>query len=322
MEQRPIMSQMVQRRRLIKAGAINYERSTLEQRYKNVRLLEAMSFHTISNRIFHPLCALNLYHSIGILGRDCTDLSQSADPVDFSLVDTISWKTIDDEPDRSYDLLPPKTQPPPKRRHLPFKPPRRQSTAAAGPSTAVPSASSSKVKKPAIKPKKPTTKPKKTNATASASAFKPAQGFTSARNRLHAATESPASGDSNPGSGSGSGSESSSASDHERAASQEPDYILAEITQAEPDNDITLGEPTVPAKLLTKLLHHHFQNGKTKIAKDANEVVAKYVDVFVREALARAAYERSEGGGGSSVADGFLEVEDLEKMAPQLVLDF
>lgn len=55
--------------------------------------------------------------------------------------------------------------------------------------------------------------------------------------------------------------------------------------------------------------------------------MAKYVDVFVREALARAAYERSgtgrDGrGGGGGVSDGFLEVEDLEKMAPQLVLDF
>ena len=40
------------------------------------------------------------------------------------------------------------------------------------------------------------------------------------------------------------------------------------------------------------------------MAKEANPVIAKYVDVFVREALARAAYERAEGGGG----DGFLEV--------------
>jgi hypothetical protein len=85
-------------------------------------------------------------------------------------------------------------------------------------------------------------------------------------------------------------------------------------------------EPAIPPKLLTRLLHHHFKSEKTKIAKDANEVVAKYVDVFVREALARAAYERAEGladrPGGISIGDGFLEVEDLEKMAPQLALDF
>lgn len=114
---------------------------------------------------------------------------------------------------------------------------------------------------------------------------------------------------------------------------------------------MTSNDPTIPPKLLTRLLHHHFQNKKTKIAKDANGVVAKYVDIFVREALARAAYERSESEGGAdsgagrAIGNGFLEVclflsffpfvmifspadycmrqvEDLEKMAPQLVLDF
>lgn len=59
-------------------------------------------------------------------------------------------------------------------------------------------------------------------------------------------------------------------------------------------------------------MHHHFNNEKTKLAKDANAAVAKYVDVFVREAIARAAYERvgTEGGsaGRGAVVDGFLEV--------------
>ena len=97
---------------------------------------------------------------------------------------------------------------------------------------------------------------------------------------------------------------------------------------------------------MTRLLHHHFQNDKTKVAKDANAVVAKYVDVFVREAIARAAFERAEAdsaSGGRNANDGFLEVccysfplrpgrgdansvmlqvEDLEKMAPQLTMDF
>lgn len=70
-------------------------------------------------------------------------------------------------------------------------------------------------------------------------------------------------------------------------------------------------DPKIPPKLLTRLLHHHFQNEKTKLAKDANELVAKYVDVFVREAIARAAYERAEtdaAGGARSIGDGFLEV--------------
>lgn len=54
------------------------------------------------------------------------------------------------------------------------------------------------------------------------------------------------------------------------------------------------------------------------------------MEVFVREAIARSAYEsqgqgENDGAGGESSAgrnDGFLEVEDLEKMGVQLVLDF
>jgi len=85
--------------------------------------------------------------------------------------------------------------------------------------------------------------------------------------------------------------------------------MLAEIIYGKESEDVTTSDPAIPGKLLTRLLHHNFQNEKTKIAKDANEVVAKYIDVFVREALARAAYERAEGGGGGgTVGDGFLEV--------------
>ncbi|KAF7592293.1 hypothetical protein BBP40_000424 [Aspergillus hancockii] len=120
-------------------------------------------------------------------------------------------------------------------------------------------------------------------------------------------------------------SAASSSDNGERSPSEEPDYILAEITNTGvEENDVLSSEPAIPPKLLTKLVHHHFKKDKTKLAKDANEVVAKYVDVFVREALARAAFERVEGNAGVEVGigDGFLEVEDLEKMAPQLVLDF
>ncbi len=64
--------------------------------------------------------------------------------------------------------------------------------------------------------------------------------------------------------------------------------------------------PTIPPKLLTKLLHHHFEGDKTRISKDANALVGKYMETFVREALARAAYERSEAEGG--LGGHFLEV--------------
>ncbi|KAK3196648.1 hypothetical protein K4F52_000530 [Lecanicillium sp. MT-2017a] len=74
------------------------------------------------------------------------------------------------------------------------------------------------------------------------------------------------------------------------------------------------GEPekTIPRNLLTRVLHEFFEKDATRISRDANGAVGKYVDVFVREAIARAAVEKRSG---------FLEVEDLEKIAPQLLLD-
>lgn len=58
----------------------------------------------------------------------------------------------------------------------------------------------------------------------------------------------------------------------------------------------------IPPELLTRILHEFFEQEGTRITRDANEAVARYVDVFVREAIARAAVER-EGG--------FLEVSFL-----------
>ncbi|KAI0484255.1 CENP-S associating centromere protein X-domain-containing protein [Xylariaceae sp. FL0804] len=69
---------------------------------------------------------------------------------------------------------------------------------------------------------------------------------------------------------------------------------------------------TIPPELLTRLLHEFFEREGTRVSRDANKAVAKYMDVFVREAIARAAVEKESG---------FLEVEDLEKVAPQLLLD-
>lgn len=102
-------------------------------------------------------------------------------------------------------------------------------------------------------------------------------------------------------------------------SSPEPDMILAEIT--------VTNEPSVapiPEKLVHRLLAHHFEKGdKTKISVDARDLVSRYLEVFVREAIMRSAFEKDErlsgdsGGGG-----GFLEVEDLEKASVQLCLDF
>ncbi|KAG6032031.1 hypothetical protein E4U41_007341 [Claviceps citrina] len=71
-------------------------------------------------------------------------------------------------------------------------------------------------------------------------------------------------------------------------------------------------EKSIPKDLLTRVLHEFFTKDATRISRDANAAVGKYMDIFVREAIARAAVEKSAG---------FLEVEDLEKIAPQLLLD-
>ncbi len=72
---------------------------------------------------------------------------------------------------------------------------------------------------------------------------------------------------------------------------------------------------TIPPALLTKLLHHHFKGERTRIGKEADGVVGKYMETFVREAVARAAFERAESGkegGGGGWSGGFLEVSWLK----------
>lgn len=65
------------------------------------------------------------------------------------------------------------------------------------------------------------------------------------------------------------------------------------------DEDEHDRENTIPPDLLTRILAEFFEKDGTTITKDANTAVAKYMDIFVKEAIARAAAER---GGG------FLEV--------------
>ncbi|KAI1425568.1 CENP-S associating centromere protein X-domain-containing protein [Xylaria sp. FL1777] len=80
----------------------------------------------------------------------------------------------------------------------------------------------------------------------------------------------------------------------------------------EEDEEDVETKKTIPPELLTRVLHEFFEKDGTRISKDANKAVAKYMDIFVREAIARTAVEKGSG---------FLEVEDLEKVAPQLLMD-
>lgn len=78
----------------------------------------------------------------------------------------------------------------------------------------------------------------------------------------------------------------------------------------------------IPAPLLARLLYENFEDPNTQIQKGAMNLVGKYMEIFVREALARAKNERELSVKAGGISDGFLQVEDLEKLAPQLVLDF
>jgi hypothetical protein len=78
----------------------------------------------------------------------------------------------------------------------------------------------------------------------------------------------------------------------------------------------------IPTPLLARLLYENFEDPDTQIQKGAMNLVGKYMEIFVREAFARAKNEREQSVKAGGISDGFLQVEDLEKLAPQLVLDF
>ncbi|KAI9842698.1 MAG: hypothetical protein M1837_006983 [Sclerophora amabilis] len=72
-------------------------------------------------------------------------------------------------------------------------------------------------------------------------------------------------------------------------------------------------EPPIPLPLLSRLLHEFFDGEGSKVSKDANEVVGKYLETFVREALARASMERGQDAAGGS--GNILEVSLLMRAA-------
>ena len=98
--------------------------------------------------------------------------------------------------------------------------------------------------------------------------------------------------------------------DAELVSSQSHNASPSEESDASPINarpGTQDAPPTIPPALLTRLLHHHFQDDKVRIGKDAKGMVGKYMETFVREAIARAAFERSEAGG-EGIGGHFLEV--------------
>lgn len=72
------------------------------------------------------------------------------------------------------------------------------------------------------------------------------------------------------------------------------------------DDPATRASKTLPPALLTRLLHHFFQNPggtPTRMTQDAHASVNKYMEIFIREAVARSVAERGNGA--------FLDVGSL-----------
>lgn len=67
---------------------------------------------------------------------------------------------------------------------------------------------------------------------------------------------------------------------------------------------------------MSKLLHLHFKDGKTKVSGDALLLVAELLKIFVVEAAIRSVRQ-------AQAEDlDCVDVDQLEKVLPQLLLDF
>jgi hypothetical protein len=94
------------------------------------------------------------------------------------------------------------------------------------------------------------------------------------------------------------------------------------------DNPIALleedmDEVTIPRPLLARLLYQGFEDKNMRIGKEPMGIMELYTKVFVKEALARSKQEAIDKEGVTGGSDtSWLQVEDLEKIAPQLMLDF
>ncbi|CAK1361582.1 hypothetical protein CB0940_03057 [Cercospora beticola] len=85
------------------------------------------------------------------------------------------------------------------------------------------------------------------------------------------------------------------------------------------------GIPSIPQPLLLRLLHSGFTHQDTQIDTQALQIVQTYLDVFVRETIARCVAEKKEAAERGEVEEsdvGWLELEDLEKVGVGMMLDF
>lgn len=71
-----------------------------------------------------------------------------------------------------------------------------------------------------------------------------------------------------------------------------------------------------PQELVSKLLQMHFTDSKTKVSGDALRLMAELLTIFVVEAAIRSVRQAQ----AEDLA--LVDVDQLEKVLPQLLLDF
>lgn len=88
------------------------------------------------------------------------------------------------------------------------------------------------------------------------------------------------------------------------SSSEEPDYILAEITAVDGPKqhpaDNKSSDPRIDYKLITTILHEvAFKKKKTRITKDGVKLFTKYIESFATEAVSRAIEEKRMNNAAS-----------------------
>ncbi|XP_048220971.1 centromere protein X isoform X2 [Perognathus longimembris pacificus] len=70
-----------------------------------------------------------------------------------------------------------------------------------------------------------------------------------------------------------------------------------------------------PKELVSRLLHLHFKDSKTKVSGDALQLLAELLKIFVMAAVRGIRQAQAEDAA-------LVDVDQLEKVLPQLLLDF
>ncbi|KAM9006638.1 centromere protein X isoform 1-T1 [Sarcophilus harrisii] len=81
-------------------------------------------------------------------------------------------------------------------------------------------------------------------------------------------------------------------------------------------NQHTIPRGAVTKELVNKLLYLHFKDDRCKVSGDALQLMVEMLKIFVQEAAARAIRQ------AQAEDQEKVDIEQFEKVLPQLLLDF